>query len=551
VPNEHVLTVDGSQISLRLNENIRLVTPARDEHLATVAARLARSSRLALDSNSPSNLLIVRGERQKLEEIASYQDIQNTRYAFQDPQGNLLILTNEILVSFLDGSSDDDRERLLERFDGQVIERKAEFWKFWVNDPREDAPLLIANELSRESIVKYAEPNAVQTMTFHQLPQNEPQFGNQWTLQNTGQNGGTVGADVNALGAWAITTGSPNVRIVVHDTGVDVNHPDLSANMGPGFDFDNSDSDPTNTGPPPRGPHGTACAGIVAAAVNGQGVTGIAPNCQVIPLRANSLTTQQWAQTFDWAAQRGRIISCSWGITPTNTLSAAIRRAVDSEVTVFCSTGNSGANTINYPASMAETIAVGASTNQDVRAAYSQFGNGLDVVAPSSGGTLRVETTDVQGTNGYNSATSPAGDYCNANDNTGFGGTSAACPLVAGIAGLMVSVNPQLGPDDIREILHVTADKIDAANANYDADGWSSQYGFGRVNATQAVRNARDYGVHHARPHSWVAAVARIPDHLDVFWEGPDGAIGSTWWDVGLNNAQWNNPFPISPPGNA
>jgi subtilisin family serine protease len=484
----YALIVDGSPVLLRRVENIRLVTPARDEHPATVAARLARSSRLALDPNYPPDVLVIWGARQKMEEVRSYRDIQNTRSAFQDPQGNLLVLTNEILIRFADGSSDEDRERLLVSLDGSVIQRGAELWKFRVNDPGEDTPLLLANELSRESIVNFAEPNALQALTFLQLPQNEPQFANQWTLENSGQNGGTAGADVSALDAWAITTGSQNISIIVHDSGVDINHPDLNANIGPGWDFDNSDNDATNN----NGPHGTACAGIIAAAVNGQGVTGIAPNCRIIPLRAaGNHTWETWAETFNWAAQRGRIISCSWEITTNNTLSEAIRNAVNNGVTVFCAAGNNGTGTISYPASMAETIAVGASTNQDIRANYSQFGDGLDVVAPSSGGTLRVETTDVQGTAGYNTANAPAGDYCNANDATGFGGTSAATPLAAGIAGLMLSVTPELTPAQIREILRATADKIDQANANYDANGWSSQYGFGRVNAASAVQRAR------------------------------------------------------------
>src|SRR5215210_1666500 len=314
----YTLKVGDSPIPLRRVENIRFVTPARNAHPATTAARLARSSRLALDPTHPSDSLVVRGERQKLEEVPSYRDIQNTRAAFQDPQGNLLVLTNDILVSFESGASDDDREGLLGSLEGRVIDRKERFWKFRVDDPVEDAPLSLANELSDRSIVRYAEPNALQAATFHQAPQNEPRFGNQWTLQNTGQNGGIAGADVDALGAWAITTGSPNISIVVHDTGVDINHPDLIANIAPGWDFDNDDNDATNV----AGPHGTACAGIIAAAANGQGVTGIAPNCQIIPLRAAAAQTWEvWADIFDWAAQRGQIISCSWTQTPNNVLS--------------------------------------------------------------------------------------------------------------------------------------------------------------------------------------------------------------------------------------
>jgi subtilisin family serine protease len=485
---DYTLTVDGTPMPLRRVDNIRFVTPARDAYPATTAARLARSSRIYIDTTFPRDTLVVRGERRKLEEVPGYRDIQNTRAAFRDPKGNLLVTTNTLLVGFDSGASDDDRERLLESIPGEVFDRKARYWKFRVAAQEEDAPLLLANELSEESIVKYAEPNALQAATFHQAAQDEPRFGNQWTLRNTGQNGGTSGADVDAIGAWGITTGSPDIGIVVHDSGVDINHPDLVDNIGPGWDFDNNDNDATND----DGPHGTACAGVIAAAANGQGVAGIAPDCQIIPLRAaGAHSFEVWAETFDWAAQRGRIISCSWSITPNNTLSEAIRDAVDNGVTVLCATGNDGTPFISYPASMAETIAVGASTNRDVRSNYSQFGDGIDIVAPSSGGTLRVETTDVQGVNGYNKANSPAGDYCNANAPDGFGGTSSATPLAAGIAGLVLSANPELTPDEIREILHATADKIDKPNADYDANGWSSQYGFGRVNAARAVQRAR------------------------------------------------------------
>ncbi len=213
------LNVDGSKIPLKKNDTVRLITPARDEHPASVASRLARSTRLAIDPVYPPDLLVIYGEKNKLEEIRSYRDIQNTRAAFQDPDGNLLVLTNDVLISFADGVSDRDRESLLERFDGRVIERTAKWWKFRVNDPGDDAPLLLADELSSESIVKYAEPNAVQAATFHRLPQNDPRFANQWHLQNTGQNGGIAGADVDALGAWATTIGSPEIAVVVHDWG--------------------------------------------------------------------------------------------------------------------------------------------------------------------------------------------------------------------------------------------------------------------------------------------------------------------------------------------
>jgi uncharacterized protein (TIGR02145 family) len=491
---QYRLIVDGKVIPLRRFDNVRFVTPTRNQNPALVAARLARSTRLALEQGAPPGAVVLWGDKRKLQDIRSYKDIKNTRSAFHDPAGNMFVLTNEILIAFKGSASRRDCEKLLARHPGRVVRRTEECWTFLVEDPGEDAPLMLAMQLSEEELVAYAEPNALQAATFYQQPEDEPLFGNQWTLRNTGQNGGTSGADIDAIGAWATSLGSPNVGVTVFDSGVDIGHPDLAPNVAPGWDFDNDDDDPTND----ANAHGTACAGIIAAAVNDRGVTGIAPGCRIVPLRAAGFHTwEEYASMFDWARQRSRIISCSWGITSNNTLSAAIRRAVGSGVTVFCATGNGAPATagLAYPASMGETIAIGASTNLDVRADYSQFGTGIDLVAPSSGGTLRVQTTDLRSTNGYNPAESPAGDYCDATDATGFGGTSAATPLAAGVAALMLSVNPFLSPEEIREILRYTADQIDEANGDYNDEGWSTQYGHGRVNADDAVHRAKDLAI--------------------------------------------------------
>ena len=237
----------------------------------------------------------------------------------------------------------------------------------------------------------------------------------------------------------------------------------------------------------------------MAAAHNEQGVVGIAPNCTIIPLRAaGAHTWATWAKTFEWAAEHGDIISCSWTISPNNTLSSAIKKVISSGrngkgIPVFFATGNDFTSSIGYPASMAETIAVGASTNQDRRASYSNYGQGIDFVAPSSGGTRRIETTDIQGSNGYNRNPGTSGDYCEGEDNSGFGGTSAATPLAAGVAALMLSVNPSLTANEVRKILRETAIKIDPVNGRYDANGWSEQYGYGRIDAAKAVLAAKNH----------------------------------------------------------
>jgi subtilisin family serine protease len=134
---------------------------------------------------------------------------------------------------------------------------------------------------------------------------------------------------------------------------------------------------------------------------------------------------------------------------------------------------------VDYPGRYPQAIAIGASSDRDCRSDYSQFGPDLDFVAPSSGGPLNLQifTTDLTGSVGYN----PNGNF--AKD---FGGTSSATPLAAGIAGLVLSRNPNLTRKEVRQILRDTADKI--GPAPYDEKGRNNRYGFGRLNANKAVK---------------------------------------------------------------
>ncbi len=482
----------SSRISLRRVESARVVMPEKAENPMVVGARLARSSRLSLDAGSRGGNLIVRGDAGKLADVKGYRDVRCTRSVFMDPDGLELALTDRLLVSFDESVKPRNRQRLIDKAGCVLLEEGDGFTVLQVRDDDDDAPLAVANHLAEKDEVNYAEPDALQAAMLHAALPEDPRFKNQWHLVNDGRNGGVKRADVRALRAWEISWGSPNVRIVVHDSGVDIDHPDLQANMDPGWDFDNDDIDASND----AGPHGTACAGVIAAASNQVGVVGIAPECRIVPLRvAGSHTWSEWANTFTWAASRGDIISCSWTISKNQTLAHRIREVVkngrDGKGTpCFFATGNAGPVPAGFPANMPETIGVGASSNRDKRASYSQVGKGLDFLAPSSGGangTLRIETTDVAGASGYS-----ADDYCRADNSTGFGGTSSATPLAAGVAALMLSVNPNLSAKAVRAILGATARKIDKANAKYsNRTGWSRTHGFGCINAEAAVKEAQ------------------------------------------------------------
>jgi subtilisin-like proprotein convertase family protein len=131
-----------------------------------------------------------------------------------------------------------------------------------------------------------------------------------------------------------------------------------------------------------------------------------------------------------------------------------------------------------------DVIAVGASNSLDLRSDYSNYGAGLTLCAPSSGSPGRgVVTTDRSGSLGY-----AGGAYT-----TTFGGTSSATPLAAGLAGLILSVNPDLTAAEVKQIMMRTADKIDEAHGRYE-NGYSPLYGHGRINAARAVEYASGRG---------------------------------------------------------
>ncbi len=150
---------------------------------------------------------------------------------------------------------------------------------------------------------------------------------------------------------------------------------------------------------------------------------------------------------------------------------------------VFCATGNDGKTRIGFPAAHRLSIAIGASNDQGVLSGYSNYGQGIDFVAPSSDdGRQGITTTDVSLKNrGFNLT----GNYTDS-----FGGTSSATPLAAGIAALVLSKNAALTRDEVYDILKQTADKIDSAGGGYNASAYSLKYGYGRLNAHKAVQSA-------------------------------------------------------------
>jgi len=329
-----------------------------------------------------------------------------------------------------------------------------------------------------------------------------------WHLENRGERVGTSGADVSAAAAWELTRGHPDVVIAVIDTGVDLDHPDLAANLLPRDGEDWDFADPDDDVPDDEHGHGTACSGVAAAVGdNGIGGTGIAPDCRILPLRVDLTPglNQNRADAIHYAASlrprfRGMVISLSWRLSNGDFIAVheAIAEARAQGCVVLAAAGNGDSDRIDYPARYEETIAVGATSPCDERKRSgscdgetwwgSDHGPELDVVAPG----VLIVTTDRAGEPGY-----ARGDYA-----YGFNGTSAACPLAAGVCALMLSVRPDLDPEEVRDLLRATAaDQV--GDPAEDAPGWDPYMGAGRVDAHRAVSAALG-----ERPHLRVTDVA-------------------------------------------
>jgi len=401
--------------------------------------------------------------------------------------GGLLLPTGEVVASFPAGTSRAEVDRLVHGL-GAVVTRAVPLLPdtFVLQQPGSDG-LDLAGALVESGRVRYASPNFIEEMPQRAtapLPPNAG-FARQWHLRNTGQRGARPGADVHAVEAWAITTGSPEIVICILDSGVESRHEAFSAagKLTAGFDFQDEDvlADPTATAA-----HGTSCAGVAAAPWGAGDVVGVAPGCRIMPIRRASLSEHlRMAEAFAWAAANGAdVISCSFGHDNRPwVLPDVVRDALDQAANqgrggrgcvIVWAAGN-GDEPIDSDewASYPAVIAVAASNDQDVRSSYSDFGAAVHVCAPSSD----------WGHNGITTTTTTAlGRYTE-----GFGGTSSAAPLVAGVVALVLSLNPNLSAGDVKDLLRRATDQIDVAGGAYDSRGHSDWYGYGRINAHKAL----------------------------------------------------------------
>lgn len=290
-----------------------------------------------------------------------------------------------------------------------------------------------------------------------ETPKNDYLYALQWSLFNWGLFFGKQGADINIIPAWDITTGSKDVIIAVIDQGVAAN-PDIFASMRPtrNFDFLDDDIDITPNGFAEH--HGTHVAGIITSQIDNQfGIAGVCPDCSLISMRITNesglLTTKILARAVAKAVTQGaKIVSMSLG-TPqySQQLDSFFTKLSEAGILFVASAGNAGTTARTYPGAYTGVISVGASTNTDERARFSNYGSWVDIYAP---GELIISSCSDK----Y---------YCFSS------GTSMAAPFVAGTAGLLKSVDPRLSPQGVELVLKRTADQINDIN---------------RLNAGEAVK---------------------------------------------------------------
>ncbi|MCK5851411.1 S8 family serine peptidase [bacterium] len=419
---------------------------------------------------------------------------------FKDNTGELVLPTENIIIGIQKDKSKSEVEKLTEKYGLKLKSFDSPMpgmAVLTVPTDKSDEIIELANKLKIDSETRWAHPDFI-VPHYKRAIVNDPLFNIQWHLTNDGSLPNTIaGADAKVAGAWNTTMGTSSVRVCVYDDSVEKDHEDLAPNFVAGLDLDTMGPDPS-----PKvleGPnaeiHGTACSGVaVARGNNGIGVSGAAPYCSLMGIRWGTVSSSDTAGFF-WARTNGAdVISCSWGTQMNDALYEAIRDAAINGrnglgIPIFFAAGNDNKLISSTdPAQHPNVICVTASNAQDGRANYSSYGSSASIAAPSnSSGMPGITTTDYMGNKGYSSD-----NYCRATDDTGFGGTSSATPLAAGIAALCISVETNLTYLNVKALLQESADKISSNNYPY-VGGWNQYFGYGRINAMRAVVMAPGY----------------------------------------------------------
>jgi subtilisin family serine protease len=375
-------------------------------------------------------------------------------------------------------------------------------------------PLRAAAVLARLAHVVSATPLlAVQQSKRAVLTPNDPLFAAQWHLDNTGQQNGTAGIDINVTSVWPTLLGT-GVNIGIVDDSLQLSHPDLAPNVAASghYDWNGEDADPSPD--VDNDYHGTAVAGLSSALGNNTiGVSGVAPKSTLYGLRLIGLpsTDQDQAEAMSWKNDVIQIKNNSWG--PVDYLPWILGNPGalwKSAVATGTASGRNGLGTLyvwaagngkdnadqgtkDAYATNINVIAVGAINNTGQSASFSEGGPHLVVSAPGQSAP-GIVTTDLIGNKGYNPGEDPLSDQ---NYTQTFSGTSAASPIASGVIALMIEANPDLGWRDVKEILLRSSTQLQSSDLDWVTRNGGQPslplikhhpfFGGGLVNAEDAV----------------------------------------------------------------
>ena len=544
-PNHFPLLRGGQQINVQPVRNRFAIRPKKGVDIKELSDQMGCEIKEQLKSQHLTVLEVSEYTRGiVMENLGQEDSIEFTSDVFtvEGSSGDNLMLSGELTVQFKENIDPASIEALINEYQLSFVKEingLDDSYVFRVTPNTGMNTIEVTNRILEKEEVQWSEPNVI-VRQLHFYTPSDTLFQQQWHLYHNGGIQLTEGAHIDAVKAWDITKGERGIVVAIADDSVDIAHRDFSGEgkiVAP-RDLMGLDFNPTPEFAQEN--HGTAVAGVAVAESNGLGVVGAAPGCSLMPIRTSGyLDDNSIEELFEWAVDNGAaVISNSWGAAAINfplslRQSNALRRAATEGrngkgCVILFAAGNSNrpvnavVNETGWPegtlegptqwhdgfASHPDVIAVAACTSLNTKSFYSSWGKEISICAPSNNGHPGVGssptypfvsgvfpgrgivTTDRLGPSGYSSA-----DYTN-----NFGGTSSACPLAAGVAALVLSVNPDLSATEVKEILESTADKIidnstdpqlGNAYGTYDENGHSLWFGYGKVNAYTAVLEAQ------------------------------------------------------------
>jgi subtilisin family serine protease len=423
------------------------------------------------------------------------QDIDRTDQILNEE--NSPVRRAEVLLKFREHVSREQRREITERFNDEIEDQIEAVPGLLAIDDLDDAKIEdVVAEYQALPEIEYAEENFAISLEHSgggkHLHAEDPRFSDQWALANEGQNGGKAGADISAMQAWAITTGSDEVVVAVLDSGVDYNHEDLANNiwerpeqiqsfqdeeLGVADDVHGYNAIDNSGDPFDQNGHGTHCAGIIGAeGGNRIGIAGVNWKVKIMALKFMNAggfgTTKDAIEAINYAIARKRsgvnvrIISASWGSTQrSRALEDVIRKASDAGILFVAASGNARVDNDrrpHFPSSyrLPNIIGVAALDRNDQLAQFSNFGaKTVHVAAPGK---------DILST-------------WLGNEYEEHSGTSMATPVVAGVAALVLSHHPNMKVDELRSLIINSVDKLPSLQGKVTSAG--------RINAAKALVN--------------------------------------------------------------